>query len=151
MVELYHFVGLIFVDACTHAHYVLYNWAHFAGLIFAVRWSSTKTVKIGPLENFLLYSFRLEKTFALFIPSTHWWNFLSSEYLYLVHRTQSNLYAWAKIYSVYYTSKTLALLIICHNQIDRWCQCSWFGITNCGPSLWGNPTISNNPTLWPSK
>ena len=27
------FVGLIFVEACTHAHYVLYNQAYFVGLI----------------------------------------------------------------------------------------------------------------------
>ena len=37
MVDLNHFVGLIFVDARTHAHYVLYNRAYFTGLIFAVR------------------------------------------------------------------------------------------------------------------
>ena len=52
MVDLYHFAGLIFTDACTHAHYVLYNQTYFAGLIFAVRHSSAK---IGPHENFLLY------------------------------------------------------------------------------------------------
>ena len=48
MVDLYHFTGLIFADARTHAHYVLYNQTYFMGLIFAVRHSSTKTVKIGP-------------------------------------------------------------------------------------------------------
>ena len=38
-------LGLIFVDACTHACYdiVLYNRAYFACLIFTVRQSSTKT------------------------------------------------------------------------------------------------------------
>ena len=46
-VDLYHFAGLIFADARTHACYVLYNQAYFA-----VRRSSTKTAKIGPLENF---------------------------------------------------------------------------------------------------
>ena len=49
MVDLNHFAGLIFVDARTHAHYVLYNQAYFTGLIFAVRRSPAKTVKIGPL------------------------------------------------------------------------------------------------------
>ena len=34
MIDLYHFVGLIFADTCTHAHYILYN---FASLIFTVR------------------------------------------------------------------------------------------------------------------
>ena len=42
MVDLYHFVGLIFADACTHSHYVLYNRAYFA-----VRQSSAKTAKIS--------------------------------------------------------------------------------------------------------
>ena len=50
MVDLYHFVGLIFADAHTHARYVLYNRIYFVGLIFAVKQSSVKTVKIGPLE-----------------------------------------------------------------------------------------------------
>ena len=38
------------------AHYVLYNQADFADLIFVVRRSSMKTGKIGPFENFPLYS-----------------------------------------------------------------------------------------------
>ena len=56
MVNLYHFVGLIFADMHNHAHYiyVLYKWANFTDLIFAVKWSSVKTAKIGPLENFPL-------------------------------------------------------------------------------------------------
>ena len=50
MVDLYHFAGLIFVDLHTYAHYmyVLYNRTYFTGLIFAVRQSSTKTVKLDP-------------------------------------------------------------------------------------------------------
>ena len=58
MVDLYNFAGLIFTDARTHAHYVLYNQAYiyFAGLIFVLRRSSAKTVKIGPLKNFPPYS-----------------------------------------------------------------------------------------------
>ena len=55
MVDLHHFTGLIFVDTCTQAHYVQYNSTYFVGLIFTVWWSSEKTVKIGPLGNFLLY------------------------------------------------------------------------------------------------
>ena len=57
IVNLYYFTGLIFADASTHAHYVLYvhNRTFFTGSIFTVRQSSTKTVKIGPLKNFLLY------------------------------------------------------------------------------------------------
>ena len=39
MVDLYNFAGLIFVDAHTHAHYVLCNRAYFMGLIFTVRHS----------------------------------------------------------------------------------------------------------------
>ena len=55
MVDLYYFVGLIFMDTSTHAHYVLYNRAFFREFNFVVRQSSTKTMKIGPLEIFLLY------------------------------------------------------------------------------------------------
>ena len=55
MVNVYYFMGLIFVDGCTHAHYVLYNQAYFMGLIFTVCRLSVKTAKIGPLENFPLY------------------------------------------------------------------------------------------------
>ena len=50
------FAGLSFVDAYTHAHYVPYNQAYFVGSIFTIRRSSTNTAKIGPLENFPLYS-----------------------------------------------------------------------------------------------
>ena len=46
MVDLYHFAGLILADAHTHAHYVLYNLDYFNGVIFAVRPSSMKTMKI---------------------------------------------------------------------------------------------------------
>ena len=42
MIDLDQFVGLIFVEAHTHTHYVLYNQVYFAGLIFVVRRSSTK-------------------------------------------------------------------------------------------------------------
>ena len=52
MVDLFHFMGLIFTDGNTHAHYVLYNQAYFLGLHFAVRQSSAKAVKIGSFENF---------------------------------------------------------------------------------------------------
>ena len=54
--DLYHFTGLIFVDVHNHAHYTLYNRAYFVGLTFAVSQSSMKIAKIGPLENFPLYS-----------------------------------------------------------------------------------------------
>ena len=48
MVNLYHFVGLIFVDTHTHTHYVvLYDQAYFTRLIFMVRQSSTK---LDPLK-----------------------------------------------------------------------------------------------------
>ena len=53
MVNLHHFAGLIFADMRTHVHYVQSSF--LTGLIFMVRRSSTKTVKIGPLENFPLY------------------------------------------------------------------------------------------------
>ena len=49
MVNLYYFTDLIFTDVRTHAHYVLYSRAYFAGLIFAVRQSA---MKIGPLKKF---------------------------------------------------------------------------------------------------
>ena len=53
--DLYHFTCLIFTDVYDHAHYTLYNRAHFMGLMFVVDRSSAKTTKIGPLKNFPLY------------------------------------------------------------------------------------------------
>jgi hypothetical protein len=51
------FRGLIFVDACDHAHYTLYNRTYFVGLIFMDSRLSATTAKIGPHGNFLaLYS-----------------------------------------------------------------------------------------------
>ena len=42
MVNVYHFTGIIFCDARTCAHYVLYNQTFFAGLISTVKRSSVK-------------------------------------------------------------------------------------------------------------
>jgi hypothetical protein len=47
---------LIFADVCNHAHYTPYNHTYFADLIFTDSRLSTKTAKIGPHENFPLYS-----------------------------------------------------------------------------------------------
>ncbi len=55
MASLPSFCGLIFADACDHAHYIPYNRTYFAGLIFADSRLSAKTAKIGPHENFPLY------------------------------------------------------------------------------------------------
>ena len=52
MVDHYHFAGLIFTDVHTPAHCVLDNRTYFMGLIFVVRRSSMKTMKIGPLSKF---------------------------------------------------------------------------------------------------
>ena len=48
----YHFMGLVFADACAHAHYVLHNRAYFMGFFSTIRPSSVKkkTVKIRPLK-----------------------------------------------------------------------------------------------------
>ena len=54
--DFYHFVGLIFADACDHAHCTLHNRAYFVGLVLAVSLLSAKTAKIQPLKNFPLYS-----------------------------------------------------------------------------------------------
>ena len=48
-------MGLNFTDVSTHAPYVPYNRAFLTGLIFAVRQSSAKTMKIGLLKKFPLY------------------------------------------------------------------------------------------------
>ena len=58
--------GLLPASCDTNVHIYMYRRApshplgtvqsYFAGLIFTVRWSSTKTAKIGPRENFLTYS-----------------------------------------------------------------------------------------------
>ena len=81
MVDLYNFAGLIFVDVPTHAHYVLYNRANFMSLIFAVRRSSVKITKIGPLKNSPLYSKSLAEILSLYgiilheylTPSSKYW------------------------------------------------------------------------------
>jgi hypothetical protein len=52
MANLQSFRGLIFADACDHAHYTLHNRTYFAGLIFA---DSRLSLKIRPHENFPLY------------------------------------------------------------------------------------------------
>ena len=49
MVDFYYFTGLVFADAHTHAHYVLYNRAYFMCLIFAVR-SMIICEKFNPSE-----------------------------------------------------------------------------------------------------
>ena len=57
MVDSYHFVGLIFADTCTHAHYMyaLYNRAYFVGLVFAVRLSLCENHENWTSQNFPLY------------------------------------------------------------------------------------------------
>ena len=47
MVDLYHFMGLIFIDMCTHTHYVLYNRVYFTGLICTV---GSHLWKLDPLR-----------------------------------------------------------------------------------------------------
>ena len=64
MVDLYHFARLIFGDAHTNAHYVLYSPTYLVCLIFMVRQLSVKTSKIGPLKNFPPYRSR-ERTAIL--------------------------------------------------------------------------------------
>ena len=61
------FVGLIFVDARTHSHYVLYNSLR-AYFTFTIRSSA----KIGPHENFPLYSIylHLQNTLAMNVYNT---------------------------------------------------------------------------------
>ena len=76
MVDLYHFTGLIFTDAHTHANYVLYNRAYFACLIFAVRRSSVKTLKIGPLENILLYGIPITDFMCVYAVIVHTCTFM---------------------------------------------------------------------------
>ena len=56
MVNLDNFAGLVFADTSIHTQYVLYNRALFASLIFAVRQSSAKTTKIGPLKKISRYT-----------------------------------------------------------------------------------------------
>ena len=47
------------MDACTHTHYVLYNRAYFAGLIFAVRNHLWKEWKLDLLKILPLYGIQL--------------------------------------------------------------------------------------------
>ena len=56
MDDLVTFHGSIFTDAHNRAVTSMYKCAYFAGLIFTVQESTVKTAKIGPLENFPLYS-----------------------------------------------------------------------------------------------
>ena len=57
MVNLYHFTSLNF-RGCAQSRLlcVLYNEVYSRKFNFHIRQSSVKTAKIGPLENFLLYS-----------------------------------------------------------------------------------------------
>jgi hypothetical protein len=54
MASVQNFRSSIFADAHDHAHYTLYSCAYFVGLVFTDSSLSTKTAKIGPLEDFLL-------------------------------------------------------------------------------------------------
>ena len=54
--DLITFHGSIFADAHNCAITAMYKRAYFVDLIFAVHISTMKTTKIGPLENFPLYS-----------------------------------------------------------------------------------------------
>ena len=65
MVDLYYFLGLIFVDVYTYLHCALYNRTYYVGLIFVLRQSSAKTAKIGPLENFPLYGTYMYMYYAI--------------------------------------------------------------------------------------
>ncbi len=47
MTNLPNFRGLIFADACDHAHYTLHNRTYFAGLIFMDSRLSVKTTKVS--------------------------------------------------------------------------------------------------------
>ena len=114
MVHLYHFAGLIFVDVWTHAHCVLYNWAYFMGLIFAVRHDhprkprkldpskvSRYTVLHSMHENYSLYTWSPDPSFLF-----DWgvWQvrpvrdrtlaFLSNESLTYA-RTHRNSFSWS--------------------------------------------------------
>ena len=118
------FAGLIFADADTHTHYVLYIQTFFACLIFAVRQSSTKTVKIWPLENFPLYgtSCTIRKCIRVvvsynssncrqlelyrahtpphFATVPHTWSYLiylsCSIYMYIWRSLRGKLYTWTE-------------------------------------------------------
>ena len=51
MVDLNHFMGLIFADTRTYTHYVLYNQTYFVGLILvyggeAIIWQYTYTIHV---------------------------------------------------------------------------------------------------------
>ena len=67
--SLQTFRDLIFADAHTRAHYILYNRAYFAGLIFANSRLSAKTAKIGHHENFPLYGTLTVEARSCFTPS----------------------------------------------------------------------------------
>ena len=56
MDDLVTFRGSNFADAHDHAITSMYKCDYFMDLIFAVHESTMKAAKIGPLENFLLYS-----------------------------------------------------------------------------------------------
>ena len=65
MDNLVTFHGSIFTDAHYRAVTSMYKRAYFAGLIFAVHESTMKSTKIGPLENFPLYSIVKEKSLSI--------------------------------------------------------------------------------------
>ena len=67
MGNLVTFRGSTFVDAHNRTNTAMYKCAHFVGLILTVHESTVKTAKIGPLENFPLYSSK-SIYFATFSP-----------------------------------------------------------------------------------
>ena len=48
-------MDLIFIDACNHAHYILYNHAYFAGSIFKVRQLSMRTGPFLKISHYMVY------------------------------------------------------------------------------------------------
>ena len=48
MANLYHIMGLIFVDARTHAHYAPYDQVYLAGLILQLGDHPQKSWKLDP-------------------------------------------------------------------------------------------------------
>ena len=63
VVHFYHFIGLIFVDTCTHTHYILCNQENFMSRLG----NHLPKLKIGPLVNFLLYGVLLNTILAAIV------------------------------------------------------------------------------------
>ena len=142
MVAFYHFTGLNFADVRTYSYYALYNWGYFVGLIFAVRLSSKKTMKIGPLENFPLYSIHL-------IQNIHLIPIWCMHLLWCSHKDKAHLTCIPRILAPFNHIKLIllccqfAVTVADHRDCGQVEQCVTYPQGNVWCSLFNNASTNH--------